>query len=157
MKKLITLAAVFMLAGCTDLTSCSSEVVPASFAQEANRPGEYSYLVDSVYDGDTFRITMPGLPSELNPMKVRIRGIDSPERGSPQCDAERAGATRARIFAEQTLRGQTVILRNIAWDKYGGRINADVLVGPERASFATMLIAGGHARPYTTGRRGSWC
>ena len=113
MKKLLILAAVL-------LTSCSSEIQPTSFAQASSRPGEYVVDVESVYDGDTFRINLQGLPAELNPVKIRVRGVDSPERGSPRCDSERQGAERARAFAEATL-GRRVVISNLDWDKYGGR------------------------------------
>lgn len=133
------------------LASCG-----ASPAQPSQRAGEYRVVVESVYDGDTFRINLDGLPPELNPVKIRIRGVDSPERGSPRCDAERRGAERARLFAERTL-GQQVTITNLAWDKYGGRIDADVLVGSRRENFADLLIQSGNARPYTGGRRAGWC
>lgn len=156
MKKILTFAAIFMLAGCTEPTSCSSDIQPVAFAQVANGPGEYVVVVESVYDGDTFRINLQGLPAELNPVKVRVRGVDSPERGAPRCPAERQGAERARAFAEATL-GNRVVISDLEWDKYGGRIDADVLVGPDRRSFAMLLIQSGNARPYTGGQRQGWC
>lgn len=133
------------------LASCSQ-----SPAQEATRPGEYLVVVESIYDGDTFRINLEGLPDELNPVKIRVRGVDSPERGSPRCDAERLGAEQARRFAEQMI-GGSVIITNLKWDKYGGRIDADVLVGRERSNFAELLIRNGHGRFYDGGPRQGWC
>lgn len=142
---------VFILASLITLSACSE-----SPAQEAQRPGEYAVDVESVYDGDTFRINLEGLPEELNPVKIRVRGVDSPERGSPRCDAERRGAERARRFAEQAV-GERVVITNLEWDKYGGRIDADVLVGESRQSLADLLIQNGHARPYDGGQRQGWC
>lgn len=156
MKKLIALTFTVMLAGCWDSTAQSTEVVPVAISQEVQRPGEYLVVVESVYDGDTFRINLDGLPSELNPVKIRVRGVDSPERGSPRCAAEREGAERARMFTERQV-GRSVIITNLEWDKYGGRIDADVLVGSSRANLAELLIRSGNARPYTGGQRQGWC
>lgn len=125
-------------------------------AQVRQRAGEYLVPVESVYDGDTFRVVFTGLPSELNPVKIRVRGVDSPERGSPRCAAERLAAERAREFVERRI-GRQVLIANLEWDKYGGRVDADVYVGPQRLSLATLLIQNGHARPYNGGRRRGWC
>lgn len=122
---------------------------------QTSEPGAYRVRVASVYDGDTFRINLEGLPPELNPLKVRVRGVDSPERGSPRCPEERQGAERARAFAEVTL-GSSVVLRDLEWDKYGGRINADVEVEGGH-DYATLLVASGNARIYDGGQRRGWC
>ena len=145
MKNIIPLVLSMLLASCGD-----------SPAQTPVGEGEYRIAVASVYDGDTFNVRFEGLPPELNPVKIRVRGVDSPERGSPKCDAERRGAERARAFTEQHV-GQEVVISNLEWDKYGGRVDADVLTLPHRQSLATLLIESSNARPYEGGRRQGWC
>lgn len=44
---------------------------------------------------------------------------------------------------------------NVKWDKYGGRILAEVHV--DGRSLADMLIERGLARPYHGGKRDGWC
>ena len=117
----------------------------------------YEYAVTGVYDGDTFYINMPGLPPELSRLGVRVRGIDTPEiRG--KCDAEKHNANGAKLFTTRMIRlsGNRVILQGLKWDKYGGRIDADVyLMNGEK--LADLMIMQGYARPYQGGRRAGWC
>jgi endonuclease YncB( thermonuclease family) len=150
----LTSVAVILL-----LAACSGEIQSTAIAQEPARVGEYRVTVESVYDGDTFSIRLDGLPEELQPVKIRVLGVDSPERGSPRCDAERAGAERARRFTESTIQraGDQVIITDLDWDKWGGRIDAHVLVGPRRESLTTLLIESGNARAYQGGAREGWC
>src|SRR5690606_14880276 len=65
---------------------------------------DYQWPVLSVLDGDSLKVELPGLPAELNPVTVRIRGIDAPEAGSKaKCDAERERADRATAMLEALL------------------------------------------------------
>lgn len=129
-------------------------------ANHSSQVMAYRVQVTSIYDGDTFSINLPGLPTELNPVKIRLRGVDTPERGgAAKCESERARAERARAFTVDQIaqtRGQ-VIIANLDWDKYGGRINADVYVGREQESLVQLLVASGHGRPYDGGKRKGWC
>lgn len=130
-------------------------VLPSSLLARGET-NSYTYQVVSVYDGDTFRINMPGLPPELSRVSVRIRGIDAPElRG--KCESERRWARQSAIHLEGIIArgGGTVTLRGLRWDKYGGRIAADVFVNGQ--SVAREMISRGMARPYTSGRREVWC
>ena len=43
----------------------------------------------------------------------------------------------------------------LQWDKFGGRINADVFV--DGADFAQLQIEKGLAVPYDGGTKDSWC
>jgi endonuclease YncB( thermonuclease family) len=115
--------------------------------------------VTAIYDGDTFSFNMPGLPPKLNPLKIRVRGVDTPERGGKaKCDAERNAADRAREFTKKLIHGNgdKVLLKNLDWDKYGGRVDADVYVGDTLLS--DRLIAGGYGREYHGEKRDiGWC
>lgn len=118
----------------------------------------YDVKINHVYDGDTFYFNWPGLPKELNPMAIRLRGVDTPEMKG-KCEREKVLAKRAKEFtvSQLNLSAGYVRIGDIKWDKYGGRIDADVYVGPQRASLAPLLIRQGLARPYEGGTKQPWC
>lgn len=79
------------------------------------------------YDGDTIYSSVD-LPEPINKVSVRINGIDTPEKGfRARCKREEHLAKEAHVFLESLLIHQThVYLSNYHWDKYGGRILANV-------------------------------
>ena len=93
------------------------------------------------YDGDTLRITMPGLPPELSEMLVRVAGVDTPEiRG--KCAAERTRAIQARDFVIRSLaEAGAVSFCNPKWGKYGKRVIAEVVL--DGKSLAATIIERG--------------
>lgn len=117
----------------------------------------HSWPVVGVKDGDTVAVEIPGLPPALNPVAVRLRGVDAPESGGrAKCAAERALAARATAFTRQAIEhAHRIEFAALGWDKYGGRIDAEIWI--DDRSLAEQLIAAGLARPYDGGRRGRWC
>ncbi|ABC23830.1 thermonuclease family protein [Rhodospirillum rubrum] len=107
-----------------------------------------------VYDGDTLYTTLPGAPAELAAISVRIRGIDTAEIRA-KCDEERYQATAARDYLEHLLSQGQPEFCEVAWDKYGGRVDATVRVGGK--DIATEMVRAGFARSYSGGARASWC
>ena len=109
-----------------------------------------------VIDGDTIQVRAPFRPLSLSIVSIRLRGADTPERGAKaHCDWEQAQAEAATQFTENfLLRGQ-IELRHLAWDKYGGRIDADILVNGR--SLAKALIMAELARYYDGSKRPGWC
>jgi micrococcal nuclease len=116
-----------------------------------------------VYDGDTVDIRYDILPAPLNKMRLRIIGIDTPERGTKaSCPSEAAKADEARDALEKMLAGvKTITIANPKWDKYGGRILGNlIIISPTGTKFnvAEILINKGYAHPYDgKGQRASWC
>ena len=107
------------------------------------------------YDGDTLRITMPGLPSELSEMLVRVSGVDTPEIKG-KCEAEKTRAIQARDFVVTALKkARSVSFCNPKWGKYGKRVIAEVVI--DGKSLSATLIENGLGRPYGGGRRKGWC
>lgn len=100
----------------------------------------------SVYDGDTFT---------LDGERIRIAAIDTPERSTPQCDAEKRLARLARSRLAQLLGdGSAIALeRHPSPDRYG-RTLARVTVNGLDVS--TVLIREGLA-VHWGGKRHSWC
>lgn len=107
------------------------------------------------YDGDTIYVAMPGLPPSLQAVGVRVLGIDAPEmRG--KCEQERATAVTARARLNEILRAAAVVeFCEPKWDKYGGRVLANVRA--DDVDIAAALIATGLVRRYDGGKRAGWC
>ena len=105
------------------------------------------------YDGDTFAVTVPGLPDELARVSVRVRGVDTPEiKGA--CEAEKEAAIRARDYSRGWLSDGYEICTP-EWGKYGGRVVADVV--QDTRNLAQDLIVRGLGREYNGGARKGWC
>jgi endonuclease YncB( thermonuclease family) len=118
----------------------------------------YDMVVTKVTDGDTIRVEAPWLLPELgDSIAIRILGIDTPEKGGrAQCEKEAVLGAEATEFAQSIISvGDTVQVDVLKWDKFGGRINADVYV--DGANFAQMQIEKGLAVPYDGGTKDSWC
>ena len=115
----------------------------------------YPAHVVRVIDGDTFAAEVAVWPSLVARVVVRVVGIDTPElRGA--CASERTRAVAARDALAALLRAD-VTLRDVAADRYPGRMDARVLLADGR-DVGAVLIAAGHARAYD-GRthRAGWC
>ena len=108
----------------------------------------------SVYDGDTVKVNIPNWPSEIMPISVRVRGIDTPEiRG--KCEKEKAQAKQARDFLQAMLENaKTIHLKAVEKGKYF-RLIADVYA--DEKNVAELLILNGMARKYDGGKRLPWC
>jgi endonuclease YncB( thermonuclease family) len=117
----------------------------------------YAWTVTGVKDGDTLTVNLPGLPAALNPVAVRLRSVDAPETGGrAKCAAERKLAERATLFTRQAVTvARRIEFGSPSWDKYGGRVDAEVWVDGEL--LADQLIAAGLARRYDRGKRAGWC
>jgi micrococcal nuclease len=107
-----------------------------------------------VVDGDTLTVRAKIWIGQELTTNVRLSGVNAPEL-SGTCDAERALAEQARRFLTERVEGRAVTLRNIARDKFGGRVVAVVEDGA--GDLTTALLAARLAVPYDGGRRGSWC
>lgn len=110
-----------------------------------------------VIDGDSLQVRARIWLSQEVETVVRLDGIDAPElRG--RCDLEKERARDARSFLEQRVAAadNTVLLRDIMQDKYGGRVLAKVQ-GGDGTDFAEALAAAGLVRFYAGGKREPWC
>ena len=112
---------------------------------------DYAWPVLRVIDGDTIVVDASAdLPPELAEVRVRLRGIDAPETGHrATCDAEREAGAIAKAAAEEFLGAAlSVIVRDPEWDKWGGRVVADV-IGDGKYSLADYVTFG--AGPWRCG------
>jgi len=129
---------------------------PAALA-EATDHARFTWQVIGIKDGNTLSVNLPGLPPPLNPVAVRLRRVDTPESGGrAKCASERKLAERATHFTRQAIAAaRSIEFRQPSWDKYGGRIDAEVWVDGKLLS--DQLIAAGLARQYDGGKRRGWC
>lgn len=75
-------------------------------------------------DGDTIAFHWSVLPPTLNPMRLRLLGIDAPEAGSrARCAEEQHRAEEATAFVRDWLQqpSATWEIAICGWDKWGGR------------------------------------
>ena len=106
----------------------------------------YLATVVSVYDGDTFKIDINGIPEVLGEnLSVRINGLDTPEIRT-KCFKEKTLGFNAKAKLESLLlHGDDVQLINIKRGKYFSLV-ADVLVNGKNV--AHEMISGGYGVPY---------
>lgn len=107
-----------------------------------------------VVDGDTLRFFAPDFPQGLKNISIRLRGIDAPERGSrAECRLEQERAEEATRFTQDFVKDGPIHLTHLSWDKYGGRIIADLDISG--ANLAKALLKAGLAQSYA--ERHSFC
>lgn len=123
---------------------------------------DYLWPVTRVIDGDTVAVDASAdLPPELARLRVRLRGIDTPEKNwRAKCPFEQEAGRRATVFTESQIdrarrNDRRIVVRNPKWGKYGGRVIADLVLDGQTLS--ALLIEAGHGRLYDGKRRKSWC
>ena len=114
---------------------------------------EVKYIIDGdTFVGDVFMKNN----AVVNSVKVRLRNVDTPEIHG-QCPDEIAKAQSARRrLGELIPVGSVVEIKNVKDDKYAGRIDANVYDKSGR-DVGNILIKEKYGRPYSGGRRQSWC
>ena len=121
----------------------------------------YLWPVTRVIDGDTVAVKVPGLPPELTEIRVRLRGVDTPEKGwRAKCEEERVKGKAATDFTRMQIdvakrNDSQIVVRNPKWGKYGGRVIADLVL--DGKTLSDLLKKAGHGRPYSHGKRPNWC
>jgi len=110
--------------------------------------------VTSIYDGDTFRVTINGWPAVAGlRVPVRLYGVDTPEMRDNR-PRVRTLARRAKQFSVDRLRNaKRIELRDIRRDKYF-RLLAEVWI--DGKSLGALLLKAGLAKPYDGGTKNAW-
>lgn len=116
----------------------------------------YCVKVVSVYDGDTFRVKIPGVHKFFgDEISVRVRGIDAPEiKTKNWCESVKA--EHAAKMARNLLSKGKVHLINVKKGKYF-RLVATVRIG--RKNLANELLKHNLAVKYDGGTKPNvnWC
>src|SRR5262245_61726374 len=126
---------------------------PQRLAEEA-LAGPVSAVVERVVDGDTVDVRARIWLGQTLTVRVRIDGVDTPELRS-ECADERRLALAARDYLARRLLNKEVTLLRVVYDKFGGRVRADV--SDRDGDVAKALLDAGYARPYHGARREPWC
>ena len=113
--------------------------------------------VTYIIDGDTFvGDVLLADNAEVLSVKVRLRNVDTPElHGDCESEIRRAEYAKQRL-GELIPVGSTVEIKNVKNDKYVGRIDAYVYDSANR-DVGKVLIKEKVGRPYSGGKRKSWC
>lgn len=110
--------------------------------------------VMSIYDGDTFKVTISSWPSIAGDnVGVRVKGIDCPEMRDDDPKVKEL-AQQAKQYTVKRLReGKIIWLKNIQRDKYF-RILADVEI--DGKELGKELLEKSLAKPYDGGTKEEW-
>jgi len=110
-----------------------------------------------VVDGDTVEVPLSCLPKNMK-LFIRVHGVDTPEKGArAECLREAKLAESATTHTKMLVayaNGEAT-LTNPKWDKYGGRMLANVDLNG--VDLTKSLIDNGLARPYSGGKKVTWC
>jgi endonuclease YncB( thermonuclease family) len=144
--------------GWPSLNSADSQAVrDAEMVWKRAGNSEMRHPVDVIrtIDGDTFEARVHLGPGLEPTTRIRLRGIDTPERKA-SCPQELQMAEAATGALRSLLGDGDVNIFNIGPDKYGGRVVADVETR-RAGNVSAAMIAAGHARSYGGGHRSGWC
>lgn len=117
-------------------------------------------VVTKVTDGDTVKVHVPTWEqTPFSDQSLRVFGIDTPESHKPpaKCALEITRGKAAAVYARTLLQpGQVVTFVYHGQDKYGGRIDADIIL-PDGRDWGSIMITNKYAAPYAGGTKQSWC
>jgi micrococcal nuclease len=149
----LTRALPWLLAGlavsaCVPETTTVTAAAPAAAAEVET---VQDCRVTEVIDGDTVRLTCPGVPRQVS----RIAGYDAPESGAAACDGERERAAVAtaelsrRIAASSSVAAQFLRLNDAD--------RARITLFLDGRDVAPEMIATGTVRAAPNGETFDWC
>lgn len=125
---------------------------PATLIAKPYLEGPVEARIERIVDGDTIEVTATiWLDTEIR-TKVRLAAVDTPELNS-KCAMERRLGKEAKDFVERFFTTRRLILRDIHYGKYAGRIVARVETVGGRDLGAALLSAG-MGKTYG---RSNWC
>lgn len=145
-----------------------SEVTLAAYKNRAFKnpfikvyEGPFNATVVRVYDTDTVIVKAYPWPSISVRTKVRIRGIDAPERRRYKCGEEKQLAKKSTSYVKSLLpKGARVQLTEVSFGKYANRVIGNLLISSidnKWTSLGELLLAAGYAKPYQGGKKKRWC
>jgi len=117
----------------------------------------YPIEIIEVKDGDTIKVRVHQWLDTYLETNIRVLGVDTPETGwRGKCDYERELGKQATTFTTQFVKAGSFHITNISNDKFGGRLDADV-IRDDGVSLADELIKNGLAYTYFGKTKRKWC
>jgi endonuclease YncB( thermonuclease family) len=130
---------------------------PAIRPRQDKVAGPVPARVVHITDGDTVEVEAQIWPQQSVLIDIRMGGIDTPEKkGRAKCPEEAARAEKASQATADLLRGQDVLLYDVQYEKYGGRVLGGIKTA-NGTDAAQNLVRQGLARAYDGGTKSSWC
>lgn len=129
-------------------------LLPNIVAAKETLKGPFPFELVKVIDGDTFRARVQVWLGQSVTVKVRLKGVDTPEING-KCQAEKKLARQAKAFAEAWLKDNRAQLVNVHYGTYAGRVLATAK-NTSGESLSAALLAHNLAKPYR-GRKAKWC
>jgi endonuclease YncB( thermonuclease family) len=116
--------------------------------------GPYKAELVRVVDGDTIDVTIELWPGLTRKARIRLEGVNAPEtRTKLQC--EKTAGIAATEFTQAFVESGAITVDGVRNGKFAGRVLGHVFV--DGNSLADVLLATGHARVYSGGKRKPWC
>lgn len=107
-----------------------------------------------VIDGDTVEVRLEYGQGISHVVGLRIAGADTPETNRK---AQKEAGDAVEAVVVQWIADQTHLLAHYSKvDKFGGRIDGDLVAPGADSGLAAYLLENGLARPYEGGTRGEW-
>ena len=124
--------------------------------------GPFPFQLLRVIDGDTFHARITIWLGQTVDVKVRLKGVDTPELNG-KCAAEKKLAQQAKQFTADWLAKHPAQLVNVHYGTYAGRVLATTELKsggsnapPKVKTLSAALLSENLAKPYR-GRKASWC
>ncbi|MGC6534777.1 MAG: thermonuclease family protein [Parvibaculales bacterium] len=134
--------------------------------------GPFPFQLLRVIDGDTFHARITIWLGQTVDVKVRLKGVDTPELNG-KCAAEKKLAQQAKQFTADWLAKHPAQLVNVHYGTYAGRVLATTEITaadmpaqemksggsnapPKVKTLSAALLSENLAKPYR-GRKASWC
>jgi len=117
----------------------------------------YPIEVIEVKDGDTLKVRVHQWLDTWLTTNIRVYGVDTPEKGwRGKCAYEKELGIQATEFTRKFVQKGSFSITNISNDKFGGRLDADV-IRDDGQSLSEALITNGYGYAYFGKSKKSWC
>ena len=124
------------------------------FTSTANAYGPYDAQLVRVVDGDTIEVDVELWPGLLQRVKIRLIGVNTPEKRT-RLQCEKIAGIAATEFTQEFVEKGAITVDNVHNGKFAGRVLGNVFV--DGHSLSSALLVSGHARVYGGGKRQPWC
>lgn len=134
--------ALFVLVVSSAVFSCSDPVAAETKVKPPvpdKRTSYYSPNIHRVLDGDTIHIAAVTWPGATNTTKLRVYGVDTPEKRS-KCLKELQLSAEAKAFTAKFLQNDFLI-RRVKNGKFAGRTLGEVVLVTKNDQYPSKYLA----------------